>query len=328
MRAGRPRVAASPSPPRPWPKDFKDRLTHPLPDRKAMWRILREGGFQNKEAGRVAHLVPRAADTTLPQLKPGQLSVTWVGHATNVVRLGGRTILTDPVWSPRLPGRSRRMTEPGIALEAAGKVDAVVISHDHYDHLDHKTILRLPRATPIFCGANTGPWFRKRGFTDVTELDWWETAGRDGVDYTFVPAHHWCRRGPFDTCRRLWGSWVMQARGPQGIRTVYFSGDTGYGPNFKEIGRRFPGIDVAILPIGAYEPRWFMAPVHTDPGEAVQAFLDLGAKAMSTIHWGTFVLTKEPFLEPPQRTREAWAKAGLPEERLWLLALGESRVLP
>jgi L-ascorbate metabolism protein UlaG (beta-lactamase superfamily) len=321
-------TVASPSPPRPWPKHFKDRLSHPLPSRRAIWRILREGGFQNKEARKVAHLVPRAADNALPALKPGQLSVAWVGHATNVVRLGGRTILTDPVWSPGLPGRSRRMTEPGLPLDAVGKVDAVVISHDHYDHLDAPTVRRLPRATPIFCGANTARWFRKRGFTDVTELDWWESATRDGVTYTFVPAHHWCRRGLRDVCRRLWGSWVMSAPGPggKGRRSVYFSGDTGYGTNFKEIGRRFPGLDVAILPIGAYDPRWFMTPVHTNPEEAVQAFKDLGAKRMSTIHWGTFVLTKEPFLEPPQRTREAWAKAGLPEKDLWLLALGESKV--
>lgn len=310
---------------RQWPKDFKDRLSHPLPTRAMMWRILREGGFQNKHAAEVAHLVPRG-DGILPPVKPGQVSVTWVGHATNVVRMGGKTILTDPVWSPKLPGRSKRMTEPGLPLESVGKVDAVVISHDHYDHLDAPTIKRLPRDTPVFCGGNTGPWFRKRGFTDVTELDWWESAEAGGITYTFVPAHHWCRRGLTDTCRRLWGSWVLQTKG-KGARSIYFSGDTGYGPNFKEIGRRFPGLDVAILPIGAYDPRWFMTPVHTDPGEAVQAFKDLGAKRMSTIHWGTFVLTKEPFLEPLERTRKEWAMAKLPKEALWDLALGETRTI-
>jgi L-ascorbate metabolism protein UlaG (beta-lactamase superfamily) len=329
-KAARPKAVAEAAPPpgrlvqpnerRPWPRHFKDRLTHPLPTRAMIWKILREGGFGNRHARDVAHLVPRG-DGRLPPVPKGKLSVTWVGHATTLVRLGGRAILTDPVWSPKLPGRSRRMTAPGLKWEDLPRIDAVVVSHDHYDHLDAPTMRRLPRDTPVFCGANTGPWFRKRGFTNVTELDWWESAESGGVTFTFVPAHHWCRRGLRDVCRRLWGSWVMEAGG----RKVFFAGDTGYGPNFAEVGRRSGPFDVAILPIGAYDPRWFMEPVHTDPAEAVQACADLGARRMVGMHWGTFVLTREPFLEPLEKWRTEWAKAK-PDAEMWDLALGETRV--
>lgn len=311
-----------------WPKDFKDRLSSELPTRAMIWKILREGGFGNREAHKVAHLVPRG-DGKLPRPREGDLSVTWVGHATTLVRIAGRSILTDPIWSEKLPGpRSKRMTRPGIAWEDLPRVDAVVISHDHYDHLDAPTLRRLPRETPVFVGANTARWFHRRGFTQVTELDWWESAESGGVTFTFVPAHHWCRRGFRDVCRRLWGSWVISApAGPGGKRkSVFFAGDTGYGPNFAEVGRRHGPFDVAILPIGAYDPRWFMQPVHCDPQEAVQACEDLGAKRMVGMHWGTFVLTREPFLEPLERWREEWAKTGRPAAEMWDLALGETRV--
>lgn len=306
---------------RAWPRHFKDRLSSELPTRAMIWKILREGGFGGKGAGKVAHLVPRG-DGKLPAVAKGKVSVTWVGHATTIVRMAGRTILTDPIWSEKLPGpRSKRMTRPGVAWEDLPKVDAVVISHDHYDHLDAPTLKRLPRDTPVFVGANTAPWFRKRRFTNVTELDWWESAESGGVTFTFVPAHHWCRRGLRDACRRLWGSWVLEAGG----KKVFFAGDTGYGPNFKEIGKRLGPFDVAILPIGAYDPRWFMKPVHCDPAEAVQACADLKAKRMVGMHWGTFVLTREPFLEPLEKWREEWTKTGRPRSEMWDLALGETR---
>jgi L-ascorbate metabolism protein UlaG (beta-lactamase superfamily) len=287
-----------------------------------MWKILRQGGFRNTAIKqRDGQRVPRGG-SVLPPLQDGQASVTWIGHATYLVRIGGLAILTDPVWSERLPGRSKRMSPPGIAWERLPLIDAVVISHNHYDHQDRATLKRLPKSTAMFVPGASAPWFRSLGFSNVTELDWWESATYKGVQFDFVPAHHWSRRGLFDACRHLWGGWILSAPG----KRVYFAGDTGYGHWFKEIGANYSGIDVALMPIGAYAPRWFMKPVHTDPDEAIQASIDVGARNMGCMHWGTFVLTQEPLMEPLERVRAAWEKLGRPHEQLWDLGVGESRV--
>ena len=202
---------------------YRDRLTSPLPTAGDMIKVVREGGLRGIAAN--ADRIP-VLRTGLPALEPGTASWTWVGHSTYLVRLGGVTILTDPVWSAKISGVSRRLTPPGLAWNELPKIDVVVISHDHYDHLDAPTIKRLPRSTPILCGASLGAWFRRRGFTEVTELDWWESAEAAGVRFDFVPSHHWSRRGLFDTCATLWGGWVMTA--PDGTRT-YHAGDSGYG---------------------------------------------------------------------------------------------------
>jgi L-ascorbate metabolism protein UlaG (beta-lactamase superfamily) len=207
---------------------------------------------------------------------------------------------------------------------ALPRIDAVLISHNHFDHLDAPTIRRLPRDTPMLVPGNLAWWFRRRGFRDVTDLDWYESRRVGGVDCDFVPAHHWSRRTLGDTCKSLWGGWVLTS----GDTRVYFAGDTGYGHYFGEIGARYPGIDLALLPVGAYEPAWFMRPVHMDPDEAVRACADLGARRMATMHWGTFLLSAEPLLEPVQRAEAAWAAAGRPRADLWTLAVGESRALP
>lgn len=307
---------------RAWPKDFKDRLTSPLPTTAMMWQILREGGFKGDGRQHLeAHKIPRG-DGLLPTPEKGQSSITWVGHASFVIRTGGLTILTDPVWSNGLPGRSKRMTPPGIAWSDLPKVDAVVISHNHYDHQDKATLRRLPRDTPLFVPGASARWFHKLGFTIVHELDWWEGVNLRGVRFDFVPSHHWSRRGLRDACRHLWGGWVISSDSHR----LYFAGDTGYGHFFKQIGERYPDIDVALMPIGAYAPRWFMKPVHTDPDEAIQATADVGAPRMATMHWGTFTLTQEPLMEPLERIREAWARTGRPREALWDLGVGESRV--
>ncbi|GDY28506.1 MBL fold metallo-hydrolase [Gandjariella thermophila] len=306
---------------RQWPRSFADRLTAPLPGLPEIVRILREGGFRGStaEADRIPVL-----RTGLAPVPTGVTALTWAGHASYVLRVGGTCVLTDPVWSAKIPGVPGRLTPPGVAWSELPTVDAVLISHNHYDHLDAPTIRRLPRGTPMLVPAGLGAWFTRRGFTAVTELDWWEGVEVAGLRFDFVPAHHWSRRTLFDTCRSLWGGWVITAG--DGTR-LYHAGDTGYGHWFGGIGERYPGIDVAMLPIGAYAPRWFMKPVHMDPDEAVQACADLGARRLATMHWGTFVLTREPVIEPLERVRKAWAKAGRDRADLWDLAVGETRTL-
>ncbi|MFE0107030.1 MBL fold metallo-hydrolase [Streptomyces sp. NPDC059009] len=310
--------------PRLWPKSFADRLTAPLPGIRALARFAREGAVRP----------PAEALTDIPRLpfEPGPLprvdadtvAVTWAGHASWVVRIGGLTVLTDPVWSRKILGTPARVTPVGVAWSSLPAIDAVVISHNHYDHLDAPTLRRLPRDTPVLVPAGLARWFTRRRFTRVIELDWWEGAELGGVRFDFVPAHHWSKRSLTDTCRTLWGGWVLtDAHG----RRIYFAGDTGYGHWFGRIGARYPGIDLALLPIGAYDPRWWLRDVHCDPEEAVQATLDLGAHRMAPMHWGTFLLSAEPVLEPLTRVRAAWEKTGLAREDLWDLPVGASRVL-
>lgn len=307
-----------------WPRSFADRLTAPLPGVRALARFAREGAVRPTPDGlRDIQRLPFEPGP-LPEAGPDTLAVTWAGHASWVVRIGGLTVLTDPVWSRRILGTPARLTPVGVRWEDLPSVDAVVISHNHFDHLDAPTLKRLPRRTPVFVPAGLGRWFTRRRFSRVTELDWWEAAELDGVRFDFVPAHHWSKRTLRDTCRSLWGGWVLRDRAD---RRVYFAGDTGYGHWFGEIGRRHPGIDLALLPIGAYHPRWWLGDVHTDPEEAVRAFQDLGARRMAPMHWATFVLSAEPVLEPLTRVRAAWEKAGLPREDLWDLGVGASRVL-
>lgn len=301
---------------------YRDRLTAPLPTVRDMVKILRSGGFRGSTEN--VDRIP-VLRTGLPALEPGTASWTWVGHASYLVRIGGASVLIDPVFSARIPGTPPRLTPPGIAWADLPPIDAVLISHDHYDHLDAPTINRLPRDTPILAGLGLGRWFRKRAFTDVHELDWWQYAEVSGLRFDFTPTHHWSRRGPFDTCATLWGGWVITT--PGGART-YHAGDSGYGPRFAEVGERYPGIDVAMMPIGAYEPRWFMRPLHMNPEESILALGDLGARRMATMHWGTFVLTQEPVDEPLHVVRKEWATAGRDPADLWDLAVGETRVLP
>ncbi|MEU0136955.1 MBL fold metallo-hydrolase [Streptomyces sp. NPDC006296] len=333
----RPLTGAGPAPVRPpvaaprrlgelrtWPRSFADRLTAPLPGVRGMTRLARERAMRPDAEGlRGVHRLPYAPQP-LPAAGPDTLAVTWAGHASWVVRAGGLTVLTDPVWSRRILGTPARITPAGVRWEELPPVDAVLISHNHYDHLDAPTLRRLPRDTPLLVPAGLGRWCRRRRFTCVTELDWWESVELGGVRFDFVPSHHWSKRTLLDTCRSLWGGWVIDDGG--GHR-LYFAGDTGYGHWFKEIGRRYPGLDLAMLPIGAYEPRWWLSDVHTDPEEAVQAYTDLGARAMAPMHWATFLLSAEPVLEPLNRLRTAWQQAGYPRGDLWDLPVGGSRVL-
>ncbi|MEU8202560.1 MBL fold metallo-hydrolase [Streptosporangium sp. NPDC049046] len=311
-----------PLPRRSWPDGFRDRLTSPIPTFQELLAVAWHGTLRPDVGD--ADRIP-VHRNGLPRPTGTEAVVTWVGHATYVVQIGGLTILTDPVWARKIVGVHRpRLTPPGVAWADLPRIDAVVISHNHYDHLDAWTVRRLPRSTPVLVPAGLRSWFTRRGFRDVTELDWWESTRVGDVRFDFVPAHHWSRRSIWDTCKTLWGGWVIASDD----QTIYFAGDSAYGERFAQIGARYPdGIDLALMPVGAFEPRWFMQAAHVDPEQAVRACQDVGARRMATMHWGTFVLSGESLLAPVEEARVAWAQAGRDRADLWDLAVGESRVL-
>jgi L-ascorbate metabolism protein UlaG (beta-lactamase superfamily) len=245
-------------------------------------------------------------------------SVTWIGHASFAVQDGGDVFLTDPHWGPRalVPAR---LSPPGIPLSAVPPGAFAVLSHNHYDHLDAWTVRRLPADLPWFVPLGLGKWLRRHGRTRVVELDWWQSVRHGRWTLTFVPAQHWSNRLDMGRNASLWGGWLLD----NGDRRYYFAGDSGYFAGFAEIGRRFPDIDVAFLPIGAYEPRWFMRYQHTDPEEAWQAFLDLGARRMIPMHWGAFDLTDEPADLAPKVFRRLLERERADPGRAPILAVGE-----
>jgi len=249
-------------------------------------------------------------------------SLTWVGHATWLIRLGGHNILTDPVWSESLgPGISRNV-RPGISLEQA-RPSVVLVSHNHRDHLDAPTIRRIGPEPTYVVPAGLGRFFTRRGADKVIELEWWAHTQVGDLTIHFVPSQHWSQRGPADKNETLWGGFVLEAGGAR----VYFAGDTAYFEGFREIGRRFPGLAAALLPIGAYDPEWFMRVQHMNPEDAVNAFQSLGARLLCAMHWGTFKLTDEPLDEPPRLLEELRRREQIPADRVWVAAIGESRRL-
>jgi L-ascorbate metabolism protein UlaG (beta-lactamase superfamily) len=276
-------------------------------------------------------------------VESGRPSLTWIGHASFLVVLGGLRILIDPVLAPNLGiaglGPTKRLAPAGIPAEDLADIDVVLVTHNHRDHLDDGTLRRILAAHALHPGKlgkksaplrprfvvprGNGAHLAKLGAGVIDELDWWEPVRVGQVEITLVPARHWSMRTPFDRDDALWGGFVLRA--PEG--TAYHSGDTGFFDGFAEIGKRTGPIDWAMLPIGAYAPRWFMEPQHMCPEESVQACEMLGARTFVAMHWGTYKLTDEPLGEPPVRVREAFRKGGLDEERLWLLDVGESRRL-
>ena len=252
-------------------------------------------------------------------------SVTWIGHATFLVRMDGATFVTDPMFSERAsPLRFAgppRLVPPGIPLDGLPRCDFALVSHDHYDHADLESLRALAaRGTPIVVPLRMGDVVGKAGGTAV-ELGWWNHVDIAGLRIHCVPAQHFSGRSLRDRGRRLWAGWVVE--GP--TRRFYHAGDTGYFGGFGEIGRRLGPIDLAAIPVGAYVPAAMMRPVHLDPEEAVRAALDLGARRALAMHWGTFDLTDEPLDEPPARFLAEAARRGLSGDRTWVLRVGETR---
>ena len=299
--------------------------------------------------------LPKPAQTPTPQVAPDLAllksytaaaapTVTWIGHATLLVQAGGLNVLTDPVFSERASPLQimgpKRAQPPGVAMDDLPPIDVVLISHNHYDHLDRNSVLLLAERARL-AGTQTlflvplgqKPWMEKQGITNAFELDWWQHHDVGGVEFHLTPVQHWSARGLGDRSETLWGGWAVLSKDLH----WYFGGDTAYSKDFVDTRAQFAprqtealggGFDLALLPIGAYAPRWFMREQHANPEEAVQIHLDLGAKRSVGMHWGTFSLTDEPMDQPPIDLMEARVKQNLDEADFSVLKIGETRRVP
>ena len=264
-----------------------------------------------------------------PSVPENQVALTFIGHATFLLQAAGTNILTDPVYADRAsPSQStgpRRVRAPGVRFEDLPPVSIVLLSHNHYDHCDLGALLELKRRfeptfiTPI----GNRHLLRSVGIDSVEELDWWNASTRSSIPITLTPAQHNSARGMFDRNHALWGGFLIEVAG----KRIFFTGDSGYGPHFEEIRRRLTPIDLALLPIGAYEPRWFMKDIHMNPEEAVQAHCDLGAAGSIAMHFGVFHLTAEGIDEPPARLARALASRGIPARDFRIVEVGASVII-
>ena len=270
-------------------------------------------------------------DLSFLQSNRTESTLTWIGHSTFLWQHQGVNLITDPHLTNRASpvgfAGPKRVVPPAISLQDLPLIDIVVISHNHYDHLDKKSVLglvkRQKKSPPVFLvPLGMRAWFKKIGInTGVIELDWWESHQVGDWTLNAVPVQHWSRRALNDTNRVLWAGWVIET--PK--KKLFFAGDTGYSQDFLDIGKKFGRMDLSLIPIGAYAPRWFMKDMHCSPEEAVQIHLDVGSRRSIGMHWGTFLdLTDEPMEEPPARLRKAVTAKNLDPQCFITLKHGET----
>jgi len=265
-----------------------------------------------------------------PHIGPDDVVVTFVGHATFLIQVASINLLTDPVYSERASPVSfagpRRVRAPGVRFDDLPAISLVLLSHNHYDHCDLATLRALDRRFQprLVAPVGNGRLLRSAGIRQVEEIDWWQSASAAPLPVTLTPAQHFSARSMLDRNRALWGGFLIAA----GSRRILFAGDSGYGPHFREVAARLGPFDLALLPIGAYEPRWFMKDIHMNPAEAVQAHLDLAARRSLAMHFGTFQLTPEGIDEPVRELAKALRERSVPAEQFRGAEVGESVSLP
>ena len=256
-----------------------------------------------------------------------EFSITWVGHSTLLIQVDGLNILTDPIWSDRASplqfAGPKRYVPPGLAFDDLPDIDVVIISHDHYDHLDQETIKKLGNKPYYFVPLGVGEILSGWGIKNFVELDWWDSNKLNSIEFICLPAQHFSGRTPTDRNKTLWASWLIKTKS----KKIYFVGDSGYFPGYAEIGEKYGPIDFAALPIGAFRPVWFMGPIHMSPAQALQASRDLKADTFIPIHWGTFDLADDLLDEPPRLLNEEIKNSEITDEHFWVLKHGETRKL-
>ena len=322
--------AEAQSPPHHGPDGFHNNYAHEGPQSFWLWKWeqLRDGVPEPPPGG---WKIPQVrTDAAALRANTSAPTVTWIGHASFLVQLGGMNVLVDPQFSERASpvafAGPRRIVALPLTIAELPRIDVVLISHNHYDHLDVATVKSLAASSngaPLFLvPLGLKAWFHDLGVDTVEEYDWWQSRAVGALKFTLVPVQHWSKRTLWDANKTLWGGWVMEGGGLRIIHT----GDLGYSRDAHDIGERLGPFDLALIPIGAYAPRWFMKTHHVDPPEAVQVRHDLRAARAVGMHWGTFEhLTDEPLDEPPSRLATARAAAGLRREQFDVMAVGETR---
>lgn len=290
---------------------------------KDLLRWRRERSRKQKD---LSFVVPQSPDKKLHFIanNRSESTITWIGHATLLIQLSGLNILTDPVWATKM-GFEKRLALPGMGVTDLPEIDVVLISHNHYDHLDIKTIQKLKGNPLCLVPKGVGSLLSKRGIPNFEEFHWWETKTINQVEFIFVPAQHWSKRTLWDTNKSLWGGWMINKVSEDGEKEdgVYFVGDSSYFNGFAEIGRKYK-INYMLVPIGAYESEWFMHAQHATPEEAVKAFLEAGAKYFIPMHYDAFRLGDDTPKEAIDRLQREWHRLKLESAKLKILQLGET----
>lgn len=315
----------------PWPSSRPHGLLHFL-----RWSLIERPRSRRRPDPDRTAFTRAVPEYVIPRTDTDVLTITWVGHTTFLIQMAGLNVLTDPIWSNRASpvqfAGPQRWVPPAVDFDRLPPIDAVILSHDHYDHLDSSTVSLLSERYPAagwYAPLGVAEFLHRRGARVVTEGDWWEESLLGELRLTCLPAQHFSGRtiGKRDTT--LWCGWAL--RSPE--HSLLFAGDTALHPEFASIADRCGPFDAAILPIGAYEPRWFMGSVHMNPEDCVKAAAQLDTRqhgkhlTVVAAHWGTFKLTDEPMDEPPAKMREEWQRAGRDDNDLWIMRHGETRTI-